>query len=91
MVYEYIIIKVSRHVLLQTKVETDDWRPSVPGSLITFTRPRLPLDILGTCRLVNKEAKRNHFADTQRTSSMGMHHTRGRNRDCQHDQLTPNN
>jgi hypothetical protein len=55
-VYECIEIEASRHALLQTEAGKDLWWPEVPGSSITFIRPRIPLDILRTCRLVNKEA-----------------------------------
>jgi hypothetical protein len=55
-VYECIEIEASRHVLLQTEAGKDLWWPEVPESSITFIRPRIPLDILRTCRLVNKEA-----------------------------------
>jgi hypothetical protein len=56
MVYECIEIEASRHVLLQTEAGKDLWWPEVPGSSITFIRPRIPLNILRACRLVNKEA-----------------------------------
>jgi hypothetical protein len=56
MVYECIEIEASRHVLLQTEAGKDLWWPEVSRSSITFIRPRIPLNILRTCRLVNKEA-----------------------------------
>jgi hypothetical protein len=55
-IYECIEIEASCHVLLQMEAGKDLWWPEVSGSSITFIQPRIPLDILRTCRLVNKEA-----------------------------------
>jgi hypothetical protein len=56
MVYGCIETEASRHVLLRDEAGMDKWWPDVPGSSITFIRPRIRLDVLRTCRLLNKEA-----------------------------------
>jgi hypothetical protein len=55
--YDGRSISVSRSadMLHQWEAQMEEWA-ATPGSSLTFIRPQMPLNILRTCHLVNKEA-----------------------------------
>ncbi|KAF2130132.1 hypothetical protein P153DRAFT_339703 [Dothidotthia symphoricarpi CBS 119687] len=62
-VYKSIEISTTSHVLVRTQALLDkrDWpappKAQVDESRVTLIRPRIPLEILMTCHLVNEEAR----------------------------------